>query len=49
MCSRIRAVLPEGVCLQSVETARGEGTDFVWIWEGEGVPDIKVGFNSAHC
>lgn len=31
MCSRIRAVLPEGVCLWSVqqETARGEGTEFV--------------------
>lgn len=44
MCSRIRAVLPEGVCLRSVEqeTARGEGTGFVQIWEGEKVPDTMV-------
>lgn len=36
MCSRIRAVLLEGVCLRSVqqETAGGEGTDFVQIWGG---------------
>lgn len=46
MCSRIRAVLPEGVCLWSVqqETARGEGTDFVQVWEGEEVPDMMIGF-----
>lgn len=45
MCSRIRAVLPEGVCLQSVEqeTARGEGTDFVQIWEGEEFQIWRVG------
>lgn len=44
MCSRRRAVLPEGVCLWSVEqeTARGEGTDFVEIREGERVPDMMV-------
>lgn len=30
------------------ETARGEGTDFVQIWEGEGVPDLIVAFDSAN-
>lgn len=30
------------------ETARGEGTDFVQIWEGKGVPDPVVGFDRAN-